>query len=140
MGTLAIAAFFGGGAGGMLVGTKAWREGCVAELNLEVKAFKSDCSALFHEGTQIDFANAVPLPLGAALKRIADMTSDKDPQRIFVSAEVTNAPFAKNTVHPPTGAQRSLAVVHQLLTEAGASENVDVCMVQNGYFLRLRSR
>jgi len=139
VGLALVVAFFGGGALGMLYGTKAWRQGCVAEVNLGLKVFKSDCSALSHEGTLLDFANPAPLPLGAALKRIADMTSDKDPQRIFVSPEVMAAPFAKSTVHPPTGDQRSLDIVRQLLTEAGASEHVDICIVQNGYFLRIRT-
>src|SRR5205807_956667 len=139
VGVVVVVAFFAGGASGVLVGTKAWREGCVAEVNVGLKVLKSDCTALLHEGTPVDCANAAPLPLAAALKRIVDMTSDKDPQRIFVSVEVINAPFAKNTVHPPTGSQRSLAVVRQLLTEAGASERVDLCIVQNGYFLRVRT-
>jgi hypothetical protein len=139
VGAALIAAFMVGGALGLLVGTKAWREGCIAELNFGLKVFKSDCSALALEGTQVDFANTVPLPLGAALQRIADMTSDKASQRIFLSTELLNAPFAKNIVHPPTGAQRSLTVIRQLLTEARAAETVDVCMVPNGYFLRVRA-
>jgi len=134
-----VVAFLIGSGVGVAVGTKAWQQGCVAEVNLGLKVVKSDCSALGNQGTLIDFANSAPLPLGAALKRIADMTSDKDPQRIFVSPDVANAPFAKNIVHPPTGGQRSLAVVRQLLTEAGASERVDLCIEESGYFLRIRT-
>lgn len=125
---------------GVEVGNKAWRQGCVAEVNLGLEFVKSDCTALANLGTMLDFANSSPLPLAAALKRIEDMTSDKDPQRIFVSDEVMAAPFAKNTVHPPTGDQRSLAAVRQLLTEAGASGDVDICIEQSGYFLRVRTR
>jgi len=135
-----VVAFLIGCGVGIGVGTKAWRQGCVAEVNLGLKLVRSDCTALANLGTMVDFANSSPLPLAAALKRIADMTSDKDPQRVFVSVEVMAAPFAKNTVHPPTGDQRSLAVVRQLLTEAGALEDVDICIEQSGYFLRVRTR
>ncbi len=109
-------------------------------MNLGAKFIRSDCSSLGHEGTLIDFANSAPLPLSAALKRIADMTSDKDPQRIFVPDELIRAPFAQTLVHPPSGAQRSLTVVRQLLTEVGAQNDVDICIVQSGYFLRARTR
>jgi len=71
------------------------------EVNVGAKFLKSDCSSLGHEGTLVDFANSAPLPLGDALKRIADMTSDKDPQRIFVPDELIKAPFAQDMVHPP---------------------------------------
>lgn len=133
-----LAVFLGGAGIGVWAGTKAWREGCVVEVNVGAKFIKSDCSSLGHAGTVVDFANSAPLPLGAALKRIADMTSDKDPQRIFVPDELIKASFAQNIVHPPSGAQHSLTVIRQLLTEVGAQDDVDICMVPNGYFLRLR--
>jgi hypothetical protein len=135
-----VVIFFAGIGTGIWAGTKAWHQGCIVEVNVGAKFLRSDCSSLGREGTLVDFANSAPLPLGAALKRIADMTSDKDPQRIFVPDELIKAAFAQNMVHPPTSAQRSLTVVRQLLTEAGALDNVDICVVQNGYFLRVRIR
>ena len=135
-----VVAFLAGGIGGVMIGTRAWRDGCVAKIDIGSKFFESDCSEAGHQGSLIDFANAAPLPLDAALQRIAEITGDKSPQRVFHGHQLANTGFGNQKVHPPAGSQRSLKIVHQLLTEAQASEDVDICIVPDGYALRQRVR
>jgi hypothetical protein len=131
-------AFFCGVALGVWSGTKAWREGCVVEVNLGARFLKSDCSARRLEGTLVEFVSPTkPLSLAAALKRLAEMTEDKDPQRVFLDPAVMNADFAQAIVSAPAGPQGSLTIIRQLLQDAGASGKVDLCLVQSGYRVQL---
>lgn len=137
---IVLAALAVGCAVGMYVGTKAWQEGCVAKVDYGSKYAGIDCSEAGHQGSLIDFANAEPLSLDAALQRIADITADRSPQRVFYDHDLTHTNFGNKKVHPPSGRQRSLTIIRQLLTEAQASEDVDICIVPNGYALRQRFR
>ncbi len=132
--------FLGGVATGVFAGTRAWRDGCIVEVNVGAKFLKSDCSARRRDGTLVEFVKPMePLTLLAALQRVAGMTESKDPERIFIDRSLESADFAEKIVTPPEGRQGSLAVIRQLLVDADASGRVDICLVQGGYRIQLQS-
>ena len=134
------AVFLGGTALGVWTGTNAWKEGCRVELNLGAKFLKTDCSSAEPEGTPIEFVSPTPpLPLWAALQRVAQMTESRKSQRVFLDPALANAPFAQSIVRPPVGSQRALVSIRQLLEAAGASDQVDICLVrEGGYRIQLK--
>lgn len=132
------AVFIGGVAVGVYGGTKAWHDGCIVEVNLGAKLLKSDCSARRRDGSFVEFVKPMePLPLLAALQRVAGMTEGRDPERVFIDSGLNNAAFAQQVVTPPEGRQGSLAIIRQLLVDANASGKVDICIVPSGYRVQL---
>ncbi len=99
---------------------------------------KEDCAGRRRDGTFVEFVKPMqPLSLAAALRRVAQMTEGKDPERVFLDPAVEKADFAQKTVTPPEGRQGSLAIIRQLLVDGNASSSVEICLVQGGYRVQL---
>lgn len=122
-----------------LLMTLAQYRGCAVELKLSVPpSLQLDCAGAPHQVT-INFGTRPPeIPLGNALKIIADRTQSRGAARVWVDQSVLNLNLAATPVDPPGGAQPSLDVVQQLLSQAHASASVGICLVpQGGYEVRL---
>lgn len=70
--------------------------------------------------------------LGKALEVIEDRTQGRGSARVFVDKNVLSGQFASRTVKPPAGYQPSLQVIKQLLVDASASNNIQICLVPEG--------
>jgi hypothetical protein len=136
---IAVVAFVAGAVIGALLVWQAWDRGCVVEATFGIKALKVDCSSRQAEGIPVEFVSPTePLPLGAALKRVATMTDRSDRQRVFLDPAVESSNIASKIVTPPGGRHGALTIVRQLLVDADATAAIDICLVPNGY--RIQSK
>lgn len=125
------ALFFLGLAVGLYGSDRFYHPGCTLKLN--ISGLETSCPSPYE--VPLNFGqNPSSRLLSDALSIVQDRTQGMGQARIYIDPDVLNAGFAKITVHPPSGSQSSLAVVHQLLDEVQASNMVDICLEPSGGF------
>ena len=125
--------FLGGIVFGIYQSDRLYQPGCRLTVHFYPPSLETNCPSPFE--TKISLGStASERTLANALSIVAERTQNKGQARIYVDKSVLDATFSKTKVNPPTGPQGSIAVVQQLLEDAGVSEQVDICLARSGGF------
>jgi hypothetical protein len=117
---------------GLLFSDHLYRRGCKLKVSFAPPGIDTDCSGTNYEVT-LTFGQSPPtLTFRDALHQIADITGSKGSARVTIDPAVLSSKFATARVQPPAGPESSIAVLHQLIDQAGATGNVLVCILPAG--------